>query len=122
MSAVVEQLSSRGDRRICRLVIDEKELCRWLGSASPGDVVDYHHGFLALDTICHSGRLSEWDRAELVRVARRAYWAMEKGFVHLLQRRNGPDDFTYLAVAGRRRCQDRFRHLLDEPIGEEVSS
>lgn len=122
MSAVVEQLSSRGDRRICRLVIDEKGLCRWLGSASPGDVVDYHRGFLALDMIPYSGRLSEQDRAELVRVAHRAYWAMEKRFVHLLQRRNGPDDFTYLAVVGRRRYQDRLRHLLDEPIAEEMSS
>jgi hypothetical protein len=33
------------------------------------------------------------------RLARRAWWAAEQGLVHLVQRRNGPDDFSYLAVA-----------------------
>ena len=61
-----------------RLRIDETSLCGWIGQAAPGDVLEYYRGFLAPDTFSHGTRLVERERAELVRVARRAWW---RGFV-----------------------------------------
>jgi len=84
------------------LSTSEVELCRWLGQALPGDVLHYHRGFLALDTAPHTFRLSDRERAELIKVGRRARWAFEKGLADLLQRRHGPDDYEYLLVARRR--------------------
>jgi hypothetical protein len=81
------------------LRIDETDLCGWIGQAAPGDVLEYFRGFLAMDTASNGSRLTERDRAELVRVARRAWWAGEQKLVHLVQRRHGPDDYSYLAIA-----------------------
>ena len=49
-----------------------------------------------------SSDLAEADRKELVRVGRRAWWAAEKNLVYLVQRRLGPDRFSYLAIARAR--------------------
>lgn len=122
MNAVKQGETVSGHRHDCQLVIDEKHLCRWLGSAEPGDIVEYHRGFLALDTMPHGSWFPEHDRVELCRVARRTQWAFQKGLVHLLQRRNGPADFIYLAVARRREHQHRLRDALNQATGEEVLS
>lgn len=82
-----------------RKQITEIDLCGWIGQAAPGAILEYHRGFLALDTVRLGTRLSERDRAELSRVARRAWWAAEKKLVHLVQRRHGADDYSYLAIA-----------------------
>ena len=79
--------------------ITETELCAWLGQAAPGDSLVYHRGFLTVDCALTAGRLPERERGELLRVARRAVSAAERGLAHLVQRRNGPDDFTYLMIA-----------------------
>jgi hypothetical protein len=55
--------------------IKEIEFCGWIGQAAPGDILQYHRGHLALDVAAH-GPLSERERAELSRVARRAWWAL----------------------------------------------
>lgn len=81
-----------------RLQIGEIDLCGCIGHAAPGAVVEYHRGFLALDLVPQVTRLSERDRLELGRVARRAWWAADRGLVHLVQRRLGPGAFAYLAV------------------------
>ena len=49
-----------------------------------------------------STRMSERERAELRRVARRAMSLAKEGRAHLVQRRNGTDDFAYFLVARRR--------------------
>ena len=79
--------------------ITEIDFCAWLGQAESGEVLVYHRGFLALDVSLCGRSLDEPERKELVRTARRAWWAAERQLVHLLQRRNGPDDFSYLAIA-----------------------
>ena len=79
--------------------ITEVDFCAWLGQASPDDVLEYYRGFLAPDTMPHGTRLSERDRAELARVARRAWWASERRLIHLVQRRHGADDYSYFAIA-----------------------
>ena len=82
-----------------RLRLNETDLCSWIGQADPGEVLEYFRGFLAMDTASNGSCLAEHERAELVRVARRAWWASEQQLVHLVQRRHGPDDYSYLAIA-----------------------
>jgi hypothetical protein len=82
-----------------RLSITEADLCTWLGEAAPGDQLAYYRGFLAVDLASSDGSLTKAEQAELRRVARRTLFAAESGLAHLLQRRNGPDDFTYLLIA-----------------------
>ena len=85
--------------------LDEIALCAWVAHAEPGDALVYHRGLLALDASPHGQTFQGQDRKELGRVARRVWWAAEQELVHLLQRRNGPDDFTYLAIARPRTAE-----------------
>jgi hypothetical protein len=82
-----------------RLRLAEIDFCAWLGQASPDDRLEYHRGFLAMDASQHCATLPDQDRRELDRLARRAWWAAERGLVHLVQRRHRSDDYSYLAVA-----------------------
>lgn len=83
-------------------VLDAIQFCAWIAQASPGDSLEYHRGLLALDANIDSQTPASDARRELARVARIAWRAAEKGLVHLVQRRNGPDDFSYIAVARQR--------------------
>lgn len=85
-----------------RLLLSEAEFCAWLGQASPGERIEYFRGFLVVDTARDSSTLPEPERKELVRLGRRAWWAYEKGLVHLVQRRHGAGCFSYLAIARAR--------------------
>ncbi len=70
----------------------EMEFLGWLGQAEPGEVLVYHRGFLAVDR--------HWAEGGAVdRLAARAAWAAEHGLADLLQRRHGPEDLSYLAIA-----------------------
>lgn len=89
-----------------RLRLTETDLCGWIGQAAPGEVLEYFRGHLAMDTASKVSRLAECDRAELVRLARRAWWGSEQKLVHLVQRRHGPDDYSYLAIARPKPKQD----------------
>jgi hypothetical protein len=100
-----------------RLALTEVELCGWIGQAGPGDTLEYHRGFLARDTLPQGTRLAERDRAELARVAHRARWAAERDLLHLVQRRHGPDDYSYLAIA-RARPERAARSLSALLLGE----
>lgn len=82
-----------------RVILGEMDFLGWLGQAQPGDMLEYHRGFLALDTIRDGSRLPERERAELSRVAHRAWWASETNLVHLVQRRWAKDNYSYLAIA-----------------------
>ena len=76
------------------------DLENWLAIAAPGDAFAYYKGFLALDRSVGS-RLGEHDRRELGRVADAMMTLARSGHVHLAQRRNDRDNFTYIAVASR---------------------
>jgi len=80
-------------------IITEIDLCAWLSQAAPQDALEYHRGFLVLDTDPRISRLSNSDRLELVQAAHRAWWVAEKNLVHLVQRRLGENRFSYLAIA-----------------------
>ena len=81
------------------VLVNAIQFCAWIGQASPGDSLEYHRGLLALDGSEWSRDFSGDRRRELNRLSRRAWWAAEQGPVHLVQRRNGPDDFSYIAIA-----------------------
>lgn len=77
----------------------EIEFCAWIDQAVPGDRLEYHRGFLALDIFPMFARLPDQQRTELTRLGSRAFWAAERGLVHLVQERIGTDQFAYIAVA-----------------------
>lgn len=113
MNLITPQFSGRGKP------VSEISLCGWIGQAAAGDVLEYHRGFLALDASPQGKRLAEEDRAELVKVAQRAWWASEKGLVHLVQRRVGPDEFRYFAIA--RRKPNKAAPSVSQLITEEAA-
>jgi hypothetical protein len=69
----------------------------WLERADPGASLTYYRGFLIRDRSPES-HLPEECRRALAKVANAALDAAERGRVHLVQRRNGPFDFSYLAI------------------------
>jgi hypothetical protein len=80
--------------------LTEAEFCAWVGRAEPGDVLEYHYGFLAVDA--SAGPLSPAEQKVLRLLARRALWSSNRGLVHLVQQRRGPGSFRYLAIKRRR--------------------
>jgi hypothetical protein len=98
-----------------RLRLTEVELCAWLAEAEPGEALEYHRGFLALDRAAGARRLPEAEQAELGRLADRAWWAAEQGLVHLVQRRRR-DGYRYLIVARRHGAPASLRALLAEAL------
>lgn len=82
--------------------VTETALCAWVGQASPGDTFAYHRGYLAIDTGVDSTFSTGLARKELRRVARRAWQLAQAGGVHLVQRRHGDADYSYLVVARHR--------------------
>lgn len=81
-----------------------KAFRRWVSQAKPGDRLEYHRGFLTVDRSSAS-RLAERERGALTKLADAVLRAAEADRVHLVQRRNGPVDFTYLAIKARPKAQ-----------------
>lgn len=77
-------------------MLDEAALCAWIGTAGPGDCIEYWRGHLAIDTSTVLSQLAAGDRRVLSNVAGRAYRLAEQGRVHLLQRRYDDGDYAYL--------------------------
>jgi len=98
------------------LPITEIAFCSWLSQAEPGDVLEYYRGFLGVDLTPFGNSMGFKPRAELARTSARAYDLAERGFVHLVQRRVGPDTFAYLAIARPRtdRTPVPFETLMSE--------
>ncbi len=72
----------------------------WLATARPGAAMEYHRGFLALDR-GKGSPLGEERGLELDRVAAALMTMAEAGQIHLVQRRHGGADYTYVAVAAQ---------------------
>ena len=103
--------------RIPRPRVSEIELCAWVAQAAPGAVLEYHRGYLALDRtgFGRSGRHAGARRARPPR--RRAHDLAERGLVHLVQHRHGPEDYSYFAVArarGKGALPDFASHIITE--------
>ena len=93
------------------------EFCAWVGQAAPGDRLEYHRGFLGIDTMPGMSTLNDKDRQRLAALAGAAFRACEAGLVHLVQERLGPDRFSYLAIARPkpRAAPMPLERLLAEP-------
>ena len=57
--------TTRASRRL-----SEMDFAGWVGAAAPGDRLEYHRGFLAVDTIPMISKLPETDRATLKQTCR----------------------------------------------------
>jgi len=79
--------------------LSDIELCAWIAQAEPGDVLEYHRGFLSVDRLRGMSKLPPGERDCLGALADCAFAAAERGLIHLVQRRHGPDDYSYLAIA-----------------------
>ena len=90
---------------LARCPATEISFCAWLAQAEPGDRLEYHRGFLVLDTFAQFSGLADKERAELGKLANRAFCAAEQGLVHLVQERIGADQFAYIAI-----CRPKPRH------------
>ena len=91
-----------GTDELLQLVVSENDLCDRYASAAPGAIIVYHMGLLARDRDAAASTLTPDARAELGRVAARAWSMAEQGLLHLLQRRVAPECFAYLAVTRAR--------------------
>ena len=78
--------------------LTEPVLTAWLGAAAAGDRIEYWRGYLAIDANPTGSKLDPEDRRQLGRVAARAFRLAEQGKAHLVQRRHGAGDYSYLLV------------------------
>ena len=83
------------------LPVTPDDFCGWLAKAMPGDGTVYYRGHIGRDRCQSTTGLSARDRQGLVALARQAMLAAEDGRVHLLQRRHGDGDYSYIAVKAR---------------------
>jgi hypothetical protein len=80
-----------------RDLISVAEFRGWLARAASCSWFEYHRGLLIWDRSPASG-LTETDRRALAKIADAVLGAAEDGLVHLVQGRNGPFDFSYVAI------------------------
>ena len=92
--------------------VSETEFCAWLSQANPSDALEYHRGFLVVDTDPGGFAFASAERLSLIALAHRARWAFENRLVHLVQYRLGDCRFSYLAIARERPQTPTFSYLL----------
>jgi hypothetical protein len=90
------------------LFTEEAAFCDWIANALPGVAMIYFRGYLACDRMPSQSPFGDKDRKRLVAVANRALRAAEDGLVHLIQRRHGPQDYSYIAIKARSRLKARI--------------
>ena len=78
----------------------------WLARAESCSWFEYHRGLLIWDRSPASA-LSDSHRRALAKIANVVFQAAEQGQVHLVQRRRGPFDFSYLAIKSVRAATRR---------------
>ncbi len=96
--------------------LTESALTAWLGAAMVGDRIEYWRGFLAVDASATASKLEADDRRQLGRVAARAFRLAEQGKAHLVQRRHGEADYSYLLVV-RPRPRSRRASFVEPVFG-----
>jgi hypothetical protein len=106
--------------RIPRPRVSEIELCAWVAQAAPGAVLEYHRGYLALDRTGFGRFADTPERAAVGLLGARAHDLAERGLVHLVQRRHGPEDYSYFAVA-RPRAKGALPDFASHVITEEAA-
>lgn len=115
MSAAVQSHDARIG--VTSVPLDETVFCTRVFEAKPGERIEYHRGFLALDRMQQGRHADRQMHGAVARTADRAFTLAEKGAVHLVQKRLAPECFSYLAVV-RPRLSRIERHLRDLPVDE----
>ena len=95
MTAVMT--SAERSESAARDLISVAEFRGWLARAASCSWFEYHRGLLLWDRSPASALPDEHRRA-LAKIANAVFQAAEQGEVHLAQRRNGPFDFSYVAI------------------------
>jgi hypothetical protein len=109
-------ISTMRDRTPPRVLSSVAEFRGWLASSCPW--FEYHRGLLIWDRSPES-KLSDADRRRLAKIADAAFEAAEQGQVHLVQRRRGPFDFSYLAIKSARPATRR--EVARSPLCSETA-
>lgn len=103
MTAACFSLITPPPSSVGRVLLDEARFCAWLAKAAPGTALVYYRGHLTYDRMPSAKTLPEPLRLQLSALARRVLQCGEDGLVHLVQRRHGENDFSYIAVVRPRR-------------------
>lgn len=77
---------------------NEEDFCDWIATATAGDVVEYHCGYLICDRSGSNGVYGAQDQQRISALARRAWIGAELGLLHLYSERLGECTYRYLAV------------------------
>ena len=80
-----------------RDLISVAEFRGWLARAESCSWFEYHRGLLIWDRSPASA-LPDEHRSALAKIANAVFQAAARGEVHLVQRRNGRFDFSYVAI------------------------
>jgi hypothetical protein len=91
-----------------------------VAQAAPGAVLEYHRGYLALDRTGFGHLGDSPARAALSLLGSRAHDLAERGLVHLVQHRHGPEDYSYYAVV-RARSKGALPDFASHVITEEAA-
>jgi hypothetical protein len=94
-----------------RDLISVAEFRGWLARAASCSWFEYHRGLLLWDRSPASA-LPDDHRRALANIANAIFQAAARGEVHLVQHRNGPFDFSYLAIKAVLARSKRARRLL----------
>jgi hypothetical protein len=92
-----DMTSAERGESAARDLISVAEFRGWLARAESCSWFVYQRGLLIWDRSPASG-LTETDRRALAKIANAVFQAAEQGEVHLAQPRNGPFDFSYVAI------------------------
>ena len=96
-----------------RVLSSVAEFRGWLARTGSCQWFEYHRGLLIWDRSPES-KLSDADRRRLAKIADAVFQAADQGQVHLVQRRHGPFDFSYLAIKSVRPATRRG--AIDAPL------
>lgn len=94
--------------------LTETALCSWLGAAAPGEAITYHRGALARELCPQLSLLPREERVRVARLSSRALKLAAAGYLHLVQRRHGFEDYAYIVVARHRPRRSAPALLLAE--------
>jgi hypothetical protein len=77
---------------------DEESFCDWIASATSGEAIEYHCGYLICDRTGSNGIYGAKEQQRISALARRAWIAAEVGLLHLYSERLGECRYRYMAV------------------------
>jgi len=89
----------QSSRMRAQLLVTLEDFYAWIAEAAAGDQLELFRGFLAVDRIPAGSRLPAEHARELNRIARAALSLSDDRRLHLVQRRLGPSEYSYICIA-----------------------